>query len=108
MTIVKKTILSALILGTLVTTGAFASGSKNASPSASVSATTTPVGTYPVSTNVGLSYWCTLNANVSPHYTNFGDTPFAKALQQQHRSKCYHTHASRTSTEYVLYCHVFQ
>ncbi|MDR1400288.1 MAG: extracellular solute-binding protein [Treponema sp.] len=97
MTIVKKTILSVLVLGALVSTGVFASGNRSAAPSASVSATTTPVGTYPVSTSVGLSYWSTLNANVSPHYTNFGDTPFAKALQQQTGIKITYQHPPETA-----------
>jgi putative aldouronate transport system substrate-binding protein len=87
-----------VILAALLVAPAFSGGNrKDPLPSASTNATTTPVGTYPVTTNVGLTYWATLNANVSPHYTNFGDTPFAKALSQQTGIKITYQHPPETA-----------
>jgi putative aldouronate transport system substrate-binding protein len=72
-----------LILLPLVLIGGvlFAGGSSQSGPSAS--ATATPVGSYPVSTNVTLTYWVQFNGNVSANYTNLGETPYAKALQEK-------------------------
>ena len=47
------------------------------------SATTTPVGSYPVNTNVTLNYWVQLNGNVSANFSNLGDTPFGRALESK-------------------------
>lgn len=38
---------------------------------------------YPVNSDETLDYWCELNQNVSVNYTSLGDTPFAKAWQEQ-------------------------
>ena len=58
----------------------FAAGSKDSAPAPAVSATKTPLGQYPIDTTVTLRYWLALNANVSPNFTNLGDTPFGKEL----------------------------
>ena len=60
----------------------FASGGLQTTGAAGA-ATTTPVGQYPVQTSVTLDYWLGFNANVSPNYTNLGDTPFAKGLEER-------------------------
>lgn len=38
---------------------------------------------YPVDSDVTLTYWCDLNANVAAVSEDLGKTPFAKALQEQ-------------------------
>lgn len=38
---------------------------------------------YPMSKGDKLTYWCELNGNVSPNFTNLGDTPFGKALMEE-------------------------
>ena len=38
---------------------------------------------YPVQTDVTVTYWAELNGNVSANYTNLGDTAFGKNLQEQ-------------------------
>jgi putative aldouronate transport system substrate-binding protein len=55
-------------------------------------ATTTPVGSYPLQTDVTLSYWVPLNVNISPNYPNLGDTPFAKGLQERTGVKVTYLH----------------
>ena len=61
----------------------FASGQASDAAGPSGSATTTPVGQYPIATDVTLDIWLSLNQNVSPNYTNLGDTPFARGLQER-------------------------
>jgi putative aldouronate transport system substrate-binding protein len=80
----KKLILLVCVLAALVAVQVFAGGKAATSSVGRVaSATTTPAGSYPIQTNVTLSYWLELNANTSAHYTNVGDTPFSKALTQK-------------------------
>jgi putative aldouronate transport system substrate-binding protein len=65
---------------------------KGTAKSGEAAATTTPVGTYPVQTDVTLSYWLDFNNNVSPNFANLGDTPFAKALISQTGIKITYQH----------------
>jgi putative aldouronate transport system substrate-binding protein len=76
----KNRIFCVLLILILAGGGAlFASGSKASSGSGTSSA----VGAYPIKTDVTLKYWLALNVNVSPNFSNLGDTPFGKALQQR-------------------------
>jgi putative aldouronate transport system substrate-binding protein len=59
---------------------------------------TTPVGSYPIRTDVTLDYWLALNANVSPNYANLGETPFAKGLQERTGVKINYLHPPSGST----------
>lgn len=38
---------------------------------------------YPLDTDVTVTYWAELNGNVSANFTSMADTPFGKALQEQ-------------------------
>jgi putative aldouronate transport system substrate-binding protein len=75
-----------VVLTVLLTVSVLYAGGRQDSGSSAGSgggATTTPLGSYPLDTNVTLSYWLSLNANVSANYSNLGDTPFGKALQEK-------------------------
>ncbi|MDR2101920.1 MAG: extracellular solute-binding protein [Treponema sp.] len=61
-------------------------------------ASTTPVGSYPIKTDVALDYWLSLNTNVSPNYSNLGETPFAKGLQERTGVKINYLHPPTGST----------
>ena len=39
--------------------------------------------TYPVQTDVTLTYWAAVNGNISPNYVSYGDVPFYHALQER-------------------------
>ncbi|MDR3193294.1 MAG: hypothetical protein LBT87_09540, partial [Treponema sp.] len=72
----------------------FAGGQRSGegSSGAAGETTTTPVGSYPLKTDVTLSYWLNLNVNISPHYSNLGETPFAKGLQERTGVKVNYLH----------------
>ncbi|MDR0450126.1 MAG: extracellular solute-binding protein [Treponema sp.] len=57
-------------------------GGKSGGSPAGSSDTGGPI-TYPVKTNVTISWWQDLNNNVSPNFTNLGDSPFGKGLQER-------------------------
>jgi len=78
----KRVVLCLLVLLILAGGGGtlFASGSSSSNAPAAASQTKTPVGQYPIDTDVTLRYWVQLHANISPNYTNLGDTPFYKEL----------------------------
>ena len=44
---------------------------------------TTEDSTYPIDTNVKLTYWMELNSNVAANYNNMADTPFGKQLVEE-------------------------
>ncbi|MDR2376324.1 MAG: extracellular solute-binding protein [Treponema sp.] len=82
----KKRILAVLLV--LFTVSALFAGGSQAGRGTSggtggSAATTTPLGSYPLKTDVTLSYWLTLSLNISPNFSNLGDTPFGKALQEK-------------------------
>jgi len=76
----KRVVLCVLVLLVLAGGTVFAGGSSSSSTPAASSATKTPVGQYPVETDVTLTYWVQLHNNINPNYTNLGDTPFYKEL----------------------------
>jgi putative aldouronate transport system substrate-binding protein len=88
----KKRILAVLLV--LFAVSALFAGGRQASGSAGGGgvATTTPVGSYPLQTDVTLSYWLPLNVNISPNYPNLGDTPFAKGLLERTGVKVTYLH----------------
>jgi putative aldouronate transport system substrate-binding protein len=60
----------------------FAGGQSSAKPAESAGGAGGIIS-YPINTGVTLSYWMELNTNVSANFTNMGDTPFGKGLQQR-------------------------
>ena len=77
-----KKLIPCLLLLLLAGGAAFAGGSSAASSASApaAAATSTPLGQYPINTNVNLRYWLVLHGNMSPNYTNMADTPFGKEL----------------------------
>ena len=88
--------VSALLLAAAMTVSCFAGCGGNSSSSSSNNqasnsgnnsvANTEVVAeefSYPMSTDVKVTYWMELNGNVSANYTNMSDTTFAKNLQEQ-------------------------
>lgn len=55
--------------------------------------------TYPVKTNVKLTYWSILNGNVSPNFKSLADTPFAKELEKQTGIQIEYLHPSSSANE---------
>ncbi|HOJ11944.1 MAG TPA: extracellular solute-binding protein [Clostridiales bacterium] len=49
--------------------------------------------TYPINTEVTLSYWTPLNSKVSANYASLGDTPFAKELEKRTGVKINYMHS---------------
>ena len=47
---------------------------------------------YPMETDVTLTYWLDLNGNVSTNFVNFGDTPLAKELEKRTGIKVEYQH----------------
>ena len=93
----KKLIPCVLLLVLIGGGMVFAAGSSAPPGGSSGAATTTPVGQYPIQTDVTLNVWLSLNANVSPNYTNLGDTPFAKGLQERTGVKVNFLHPPQTA-----------
>jgi putative aldouronate transport system substrate-binding protein len=60
--------------------------------------TTSSAGSYPIKTNAILSYWLTLDLNVSPNYANLGETPFAKGLEERTGVKINYLHPPTGTT----------
>ncbi len=82
-----------------------AAGCKRSSPAAgSASAGTAQSTSYPLNTNVTLTYWCVLNNNVSPNYKSLGDTPYAKELEKETGVKIKYEHpaSGQGPTEFNL------
>lgn len=52
------------------------------------------LSSYPVNTDVTLTYWMDLPSNISTTYTNFGDTEFAKELEKRTGIKVKYVHPS--------------
>jgi putative aldouronate transport system substrate-binding protein len=48
--------------------------------------------TYPMDTNVTLTYWVELNVNVADKFVNLGDTPFARELEKRTGVKIEYLH----------------
>jgi putative aldouronate transport system substrate-binding protein len=86
----KKSILFVCILAALIAVQGFAGGVQGAAPSGR--ATTTPVGSYPIQTDVTLTYWLSLHANFSAHYTNMGDSPCGYGLAEKTGVKINYLH----------------
>jgi putative aldouronate transport system substrate-binding protein len=88
----KKQILAVLLV--LFAVSALFAGGRQATggTSAGGATTTTPVGSYPLTTDATLTYWTPLNVNVSPNYPNLGETPFAKGLQERTGVKITYLH----------------
>lgn len=57
------------------------------------------IGKYPVKTDVTLTYWSILNANVSSNYKSLADTPFAKELEKETGIKVEYLHPSSSANE---------
>jgi putative aldouronate transport system substrate-binding protein len=75
----KKLVLLILPLAILA-----AGCSKSSGTAAAVSGGDTGgVASYPLKTDVTLTWWADYNNNVSPNYANLGDTPFGKGLQER-------------------------
>lgn len=55
--------------------------------------------TYPIKTDVKLTYWSRINGNVSPNFKSLGDTPFAKELEKQTGIQVEYLHPSSSSGE---------
>ncbi|MDR0450125.1 MAG: extracellular solute-binding protein [Treponema sp.] len=82
----KKRILAVLLVLFAVSAlfaGGRQGGGSSAGTGGGAGAATTPLGSYPLQTDVTLSYWLSLNLNVSPNFSNLGDTPFGKTLQEK-------------------------
>lgn len=91
--------LLSLMLTTSVFAGCGDQTKEAASTSTAVSTTsqasqtsTTAEVTYPLSTDVTLTYWSPLEWLVSPNYKTLGDTPFAKALEEKTGVKVEYLH----------------
>jgi putative aldouronate transport system substrate-binding protein len=83
-----------LVLALVLLAGAivFAGGGGGDKPSAGGGGTATPVGSYPLKTDVTLTYWTPLNVNVSANYSNLGETPYAKGLEERTGVKITYLH----------------
>ena len=59
-----------------------AAGGSQAGPSGGIHSGPSITGTgrvnYPINTNIGVTHWVEMNANVSANYVNMGDTPLAR------------------------------
>ncbi|MDR1637963.1 MAG: extracellular solute-binding protein [Treponema sp.] len=71
-----------LLILPLLTLMAGCGGKNGGSQGAPDSGAGGPVS-YPVKTGVTLTWWQDMNANVSPNFTNLGDSPFGKGLQER-------------------------
>lgn len=95
---VKRKLLALMTVATIVIlslVGCSSSGGSNSSSSKDTAKNTQGEGTetsegvtevefsYPMNTDKTLTYWGTLNQNVSPNFSNLGETPFAKAWMEQ-------------------------
>jgi putative aldouronate transport system substrate-binding protein len=89
--------LGSLIISTALAASALAGcGKSTTTPSSSVSpsasAQTDSKTTYPLKTDVKLTYWSPINPNVSANYKNMGDTPYAKELEKKTGVKVEYLH----------------
>jgi putative aldouronate transport system substrate-binding protein len=87
----KKRILAVLLV-LFAVSALFAGGRQAGGGTSGGGAATTPLGSYPLTTAATLNYWLGLNTNVSPNYSNLGDTPFAKGLQERTGVKINYLH----------------
>lgn len=94
----KKNVLAVLLvffIGYVLFAGGTRQTERNSS---GLEASTTPIGSYPVNTDVTLSYWLTLDLNVSPNFTNLGETSFAKGLEERTGIKTNYLHPPTGTT----------
>jgi len=76
-----KRLISCVLLLLVLAGAVFASGSSSSQNAPATGSTTrTPVGQYPIETDVTLRYWLALHNNMAANFTNLADTPFAKEL----------------------------
>jgi putative aldouronate transport system substrate-binding protein len=87
----KKQIL-VILLVLFAAFALFAGGQQGSGAAGGAATTTTPVGSYPLKTDVTLSYWLDLNVNVTAHYSNLGETPYAKGLEERTGVKINYLH----------------
>jgi putative aldouronate transport system substrate-binding protein len=96
----KKLVSCVLLLLVLAGGLVFAAGGSQAPSGApAASATTTPLGQYPIATTAALRYWLVLHANQSANYTNMADTPFGIELLKRTGVKVTFEHPAGTAAD---------
>ena len=80
----KKAKKLSLILTSVIIASSIIGGCKAPSKDAKEGNPITSVGeSYPLKTDVTLTYWMLFPSTLSTYYTNYGETPIAKALQEK-------------------------
>lgn len=96
---IKKTLCLILTVASLFTMTACGGGKKNVSGDFKSDMPTGEVG-YPIKTEETLTYWCELPSSIATDVTNFGETAFAKDLQEKTGIKIEYIHpAAGTAKE---------
>ncbi|NOU62467.1 extracellular solute-binding protein [Paenibacillus sp. LMG 31461] len=98
----KSVKFAAMTLTASMALGLTGCSNNEETPSPSSSANSTPksdTSSYPIKTDVTLTYWMPLSSNVSASSANMGETEFAKELQKQTGIKVKFIHPAAASVD---------